>query len=313
MKKMMIADIIKASEVPVPGDPEDAGIENVIDLSPVGIATYEHNPEHDVYIVTLKLEKGGESIQYVLDPQGLKDLIELGKKYFYQEMESNTFDMQKAINTRLDKIKEYIRLYDINPEDMKEIDELSQEYYVDNLEDIRLSYLDRPFQIFYLMQEYDINSDEASYLVDNWDNEADWKQVMETAEALGLGIEDVEDDDVDNLNEIQNIGGEPGNSYVEIDTSLGKAFIYYALGQYYLLVAFDEGNPANYPIDKSEVSLISSASSFGAYFNQNMRNSEEYSDMPGAWGCIGPNSDSPKRLMTAEDKAKLPQDLQLLV
>lgn len=95
MKKMMIADIIKASEVPVPGDPEDAGIENVIDLSPVGIATYEHNPEHDVYIVTLKLEKGGESIQYVLDPQGLKDLIELGKKYFYQEMESNTFDISK--------------------------------------------------------------------------------------------------------------------------------------------------------------------------------------------------------------------------
>ena len=92
MKKVMIADLIKESEIPVPGDPEDAGIENVIDLSPIGIATYEHNPEPDVYIVTLKLEKGGESIQYVLDPQGLKDLIELGKKYFYQEMESNTFD-----------------------------------------------------------------------------------------------------------------------------------------------------------------------------------------------------------------------------
>ena len=91
---MMIADIIKASEMPEPGDPEDAGIENVIDLSPIGIATYEHNPEHDVYIVTLKLEKGGESIQYVLDPQGLKDLIELGKKYFYQEMEDYTFDMR---------------------------------------------------------------------------------------------------------------------------------------------------------------------------------------------------------------------------
>lgn len=90
----MISDIIKASQAPVPGDPQDAGIENVIDLSPVGIATYEHNPEHDVYVVTLKLEKGGEELQYVLDPQGIKDLIELGTKYFYQEMESNTFDMR---------------------------------------------------------------------------------------------------------------------------------------------------------------------------------------------------------------------------
>jgi hypothetical protein len=96
MKKMMIADLIKQvqNEVPEYGDPEDAGIENIIDLSPIGIATYKHEPEHDVYIVTLKLEKGGEEIQYVLDPQGLKDLIELGKKYFYQEMEDYTFDMR---------------------------------------------------------------------------------------------------------------------------------------------------------------------------------------------------------------------------
>lgn len=101
MKKVLIADLIKESQIPEPGDLEDAGIENVIDLSPIGIATYEHNPEHDVYIVTLKLEKGGESIQYVLDPQGLKDLIELGKKYFYQEMESNTFDMQKFIDPEI--------------------------------------------------------------------------------------------------------------------------------------------------------------------------------------------------------------------
>ena len=108
MKKVLIADLIKESEIPVPGDLEDAGIENVIDLSPIGIATYEHNPEHDVYIVTLKLEKGGESIQYVLDPQGLKDLIDLGKKYFYQEMESNTFDMQKAMDPDYEEFEEDI-------------------------------------------------------------------------------------------------------------------------------------------------------------------------------------------------------------
>lgn len=97
MKKIMIADLIKQvqEEIPVPGDLEDAGQENVIDLSPIGIATYEHNPEHDVYIVTLTLDKGGETREYVLNPDGLKDLIELGTKYFYNEMESQTFDMNK--------------------------------------------------------------------------------------------------------------------------------------------------------------------------------------------------------------------------
>jgi hypothetical protein len=102
MKKVLIADIIKQSEVPEPGDPEDAGIENIIDLSPIGVATYKHNPEHDVYVVTLTLDKGGEVREYVLTPEGLKDLIELGTKYFYQEIEDYTFDMRvmtKDLNT----------------------------------------------------------------------------------------------------------------------------------------------------------------------------------------------------------------------
>lgn len=103
-----MADLIKQvqEEVPVPGDLEDAGIENVIDLSPIGIATYEHNPEHDVYIVTLTLDKGGETREYVLSPEGLIDLIELGHRYFYQEMESSTFGLEKslAIKTFLEEI-----------------------------------------------------------------------------------------------------------------------------------------------------------------------------------------------------------------
>ena len=98
MKKLLIADLIKQvqEEIPVPGDLEDAGIENAIHLPYIGTATYEHNPEHDVYIVTLTLDKGGEVREYVLNPNGLKDLIELGTKYFYDEMESQTFDMKKS-------------------------------------------------------------------------------------------------------------------------------------------------------------------------------------------------------------------------
>jgi hypothetical protein len=160
---------------------------------------------------------------------------------------------------------------------------------------------------------WNVTLEELECLREISDNEADWDDIMLTAESLEIGICDVTPDDVENVQDIWDLGGSRGNAYVEIGTSLGKAFIYYALGQYYLLVAFDEGNPANYPIEKSEVSLISSASSFGTYFNQNMRTDDKYSDIPGAWGCIGPNSDSPKRLMTPEDKAKLPQDLQQMV
>jgi hypothetical protein len=86
MRKVLIADLIKQVK-------EEMGL---IDLLPVGFARYEHNPEHDVYIVTLTLDKGGEKLEYVLDPNGLKDLKELGIKYFYNEMESPTFGMTKA-------------------------------------------------------------------------------------------------------------------------------------------------------------------------------------------------------------------------
>jgi len=95
MKKMLLNDLIKSSSVPEPGDPEDAGQERLIDLSPIGMATYEYNPEHEVYVVTLTLEKNGEELSYVLDPDGLRDLIALGKKYFYNEMEHSTFGFEK--------------------------------------------------------------------------------------------------------------------------------------------------------------------------------------------------------------------------
>jgi len=89
MKKYMVADLIK-DIAPLPGDMQDIGQDNIIDLSPVGIATYAYEPEHDVYIVTLKLNKDGEEMEYVLSQEGLIDLIELGTKYFYNEMESAT-------------------------------------------------------------------------------------------------------------------------------------------------------------------------------------------------------------------------------
>ena len=165
------------------------------------------------------------------------------------------------------------------------------------------------------MDKWDISYSEAEYLYENYPNEADQRQVLESAEALGIGIEDVEDDDVENLNLIWDLGGSRGKTYSTIESSIGKVHPWYdpILKSLMILIIFDLGNPANYPVSSDELNRITGSGSFGKYYSENIRNNEAYSDMPGAWGCIGPDPDSPKRLMTAEDKAKLPQDLQPLV
>ena len=158
----------------------------------------------------------------------------------------------------------------------------------------------------------DISYSEAEYLYENYPNEADQMQVMYAAEALGVGIQDVEDDDVENLQDIWDMGGSRGTLYSEIESSIGKVYPWYdpVLKSLMVLIIFNEGNPANYPISKSDLADISNAGSFGKYYSDNMRNNDSYSDKPGAWGCIGPNPDSPKRLGNADDFAKLPKELQ---
>lgn len=164
------------------------------------------------------------------------------------------------------------------------------------------------------MDLYSLTLDQAENFVKDHSNESEWAELEDAADTLGIDIIDVEDEDVESLNDIWDLGGSRENSYVEIDTSLGKAFIYYTIEcGFCLLVLFDEGEPANYPISREEANSLSDAESFGIYFNQNMRNNDKYSDIPCAWGCKGPDSENPKRLMNSEDKAKLPQDLQDMV
>lgn len=164
-----------------------------------------------------------------------------------------------------------------------------------------------------IIDRYNCNISDAEIFYDTYPNPVEWDDVDTAADALEIDPLDVTPDDIDNLNEIWDLGGSRGEPYKEIDTSIGKAFIYYALGQLYLLIAFDKGNPANYPISKSEAKLLSDADSLGKYYSENMRNNSKYSDLPGSWGCIGPNPDNPKRLATAEDIAKLPTKLQQYV
>jgi hypothetical protein len=217
---------------------------------------------------------------------------------------------------RSDLIDRYTRDYNILERDLNTVDrtvnDLAEEYFGSDIFHMNMAELEKPFQMFKLIRDYQITSKEAFYLVDNWDNESDWKQVMEAAEAFGVGIEDISDDEVEGLNLIWDLGGSRGNkTYSTIDSSIGKVYIYYSLIYgYSLLIKFKEGNPANYPISREEAIRISNSDSFGKYYSDNIRDNDQYSDLEGAWGCVGLDPDNPKRLMTSEDKAKLPKDLQ---
>jgi hypothetical protein len=174
----------------------------------------------------------------------------------------------------------------------------------------------RELDILEIADIWDISYREAECLYDNYPNQADHRQVIETAEALGIDICDVEPDDVENLQTLWDLAGSQGNKpYSTIESSIGKVHPWYdyVLKSLMILIIFNDGNPANYPISKEDLAEATQYGSFGQFFNKKLRNNDKYSDIPGAWGCIGPDPDSPKRLMSPEDKAKLPQDLQALV
>jgi hypothetical protein len=213
----------------------------------------------------------------------------------------------------------------------------------DLVKDITDSYLEeRALRIMDLTEQFDITEGNATYIVDNYNyytdqeniaqimnryncsvedaemfyedypNPSEWDDVDATAEWLGIDPLEVNPDDVEAFSEMSDMGGSKG--YYPIQSELGMGYLYYSmLYRWCLLIIFADGHPANYPISKEEAMSIKSAKSLGTHYNQNMRNNDQYSDMPGAWGCIGPDPESPKRLMSAEDKAKLPKALQELV
>ena len=201
------------------------------------------------------------------------------------------------------RIKELTDQFNITKDDATKI--------VDNYSNEDTQYL-----IAKAMEDYDLNLGDAEMFVDDHPNESEWADLEAAAEALGVDITDVEDDDVDNLMDLWDLAGSQGNQpYSTIESSIGKVHPWYdyVLKSLMILIIFSDGHPANYPISRSDLAEAVQSGSFGEWFNKNMRNNDRYSDQPGAWGCIGPNPDSPKRLMTAEDKATLPKNLQELV
>lgn len=213
-------------------------------------------------------------------------------------------DLVKDLNNsyleeRALRIKDLTDQYNITEDDAIKI--------VDNY----INYDDQE-NIAQIMDRYNCTVTQAMDFYDTYPNPVEWDDVDATADALDIDPLDVTPDDVEAFSEISDMGGSRG--YYPIDSSIGTGYIYYAKSYgWALLLIFADGHPANYPISKEEAMNIRYSDSLGTYYNQNMRNDDQYSDIPGAWGCIGPDPESPKRLMSAEDKAKLPKALQELV
>lgn len=201
------------------------------------------------------------------------------------------------------RIKELLDQFNITEDDATKI--------VDNYSNEDTQYL-----IAKAMEDYDLDLGEAEMFVDDHPNESTWADYESAAEAMGVDITDVDDDDVENLMDLWDLAGSQGNKpYSTIESSIGKVHPWYdpVLKSLMLLIVFNDGNPANYPISRETLAEIVNSGSFGKYYSENMRSNDFYSDKPGSWGCIGKDSKNPKMLMSAEDKAKLPPDLQELV
>lgn len=117
--------------------------------------------------------------------------------------------------------------------------------------------------------EFGLSQGERDYLESNF-SPAEWPDVMATAEALDMGIEDVTDDDVE---EYLSTGGSD-----EIETSMGNAIFKWdnVAKAYVLYIALDGGIQQYKNIPRDMIQDMKSADSFGSYYNDNLRNNDSY-------------------------------------
>jgi hypothetical protein len=169
----------------------------------------------------------------------------------------------------------------ISEEDAKMLVNLIRDFKVD---------ISQAKEMLNLMQQEKVNDSEAYYLTENWDSEAEYRDVMETADALNIGIEDVQDDDVESVMD-------GAGSKDEAESSIGiiqwfydnklKAYIVY-------IMLTDNSNPDKAPTDvlyrisPEMMKEWSDSSSMGEYYNNNIRGNISLEDPNISCGC-GPN------------------------
>jgi hypothetical protein len=149
------------------------------------------------------------------------------------------------------------------------------------------------------MEEYGLNKGNAEIFVDNFPNESTWADVEATAESLGIGIEEVEDDDVENY---MSMGGNKGN----LDSSVGpiqwiydnklKAYIVY-------LVLETAKGPRDiiYKLNRDMMKQWKDSSSFGEHYNNIIKGNKDIEDPSISCGC-GPNPCEPGQIDQFKNK-----------
>jgi len=92
------------------------------------------------------------------------------------------------------------------------------------------------------MENYDLNLGDAEMFVDDYPNESDWAQVEEAANALNLDITDISPDDVESMDQVE------ATAVGKIESS-AATFVYklaIGTGLYYLWATFPDGKVVMY-------------------------------------------------------------------
>jgi hypothetical protein len=116
------------------------------------------------------------------------------------------------------------------------------------------------------MDEYKLNLGDAEIFVDDYPNESDWAQVADAADALDLDITDISPDDVESMNEVD------GTAVGKIESSAAE-FVYklaIGTGLYYLWATFPNGKVVGYQnLEPYEIKGI--IENGGAYYVSDIR------------------------------------------
>jgi hypothetical protein len=125
-------------------------------------------------------------------------------------------------------------------------------------------------------EEFDLNDSEAERFVDNFPNQSTWADAEVAAESLGVGITDVDDDDIENY---MSMGGNKG----EMDSSVGpiqwiydnkaKAYIVYMV-----VTTSDKPRDIIYNIEPDVMKEWINSESMGEYWNDAIRSNKDIED-----------------------------------
>jgi|SanBayMetagenome_1026888.scaffolds.fasta_scaffold32070_2 hypothetical protein len=164
------------------------------------------------------------------------------------------FLISKALeDLELDRVSYLVKKYAISLEDAK--------WIVLNIDSYQLQ-----DNICLAMTEFDLSLTEAEDFVTDNPNPSTWGDLEETAESLGVGINEVDDDDVENYMDMG------GSSKGTLDSSVGPIqWIYDNTAKMYAIYMALGETPIMYSISPDIMKDWFGSDSIGEYYNLNIR------------------------------------------